>query len=186
MLQMQGYATYIAAMNQQAQLVQGQGQGQPVFHLQLPPASHAPAISPPAPAEIVTVGDGEEEGVQQPIEEKVELSSGAEEVRQADGENAAGSNDEPLRSSGEGTSIERNDDTHTEQPISTHPPNAIDDTAVPSSAQPIPPLRPPTTPQTILPFAPQPLHGTFTGTGTPMALHSPFLTLGHRILRARS
>ncbi|KAH6904246.1 hypothetical protein BKA70DRAFT_1403455 [Coprinopsis sp. MPI-PUGE-AT-0042] len=181
MLQMQGYATYIAAMNQQAQVVQGQGQGQPNFHLQLPPVSHQPAISPPAPAEIVTVEDGDDEGAQQTIEEKVESSSRPEEDRQADGENAArGSNNEPLPSSGEGTSIERNDDTHAEEPISTHSPNAIADTAAPSPTPPFPPIRPPTTtPQTILPFAPQPLHGTFPGTAIPMALHSPFLLPHH-------
>ncbi|KAH6904234.1 hypothetical protein BKA70DRAFT_1432441 [Coprinopsis sp. MPI-PUGE-AT-0042] len=119
MLQMQDYAAYIAAMNQQAQAAAVQGQGQPNFHLQLPPMSHQPAISPPAPAEIVTVEDGEEEGgVQHPTEEKAELSSRPEEDRQADGENTAGgSNDEPLPSSGEGTSIERNGDTPAGLPI---------------------------------------------------------------------
>ncbi|KAH6904231.1 hypothetical protein BKA70DRAFT_1226888 [Coprinopsis sp. MPI-PUGE-AT-0042] len=61
MRQMQGYATCIGAMNQQA-------------------------LVPPAPAAIATFYDAEEEASQQPAEEKVEPSSGAEEDQQADGE----------------------------------------------------------------------------------------------------
>jgi hypothetical protein len=179
MLQMQGYVTYIAAMTQQAQQAQGQPND---FHLQLPPASHQPAISPPPPAEIVTLDDGEA-GAQRPLGEKIEPRAEKQphENRQLDGADAVEPSNEDLSRIGDGQSLVKTNDTPVEQPSSTPSAQTIsDDTILHSSAPPIPPLRPPTTtPQTILPFAPQPLHGTFPGSGIPMALHSPFLLSHH-------
>ncbi|KAH6904225.1 hypothetical protein BKA70DRAFT_1226885 [Coprinopsis sp. MPI-PUGE-AT-0042] len=58
-LQTQGYATYIATMNEQTRVPDARGQGQPNFTLSLAPA----------PAGIVRVDNGEEETLHQRVED---------------------------------------------------------------------------------------------------------------------